>query len=138
MSVNYDIDEICVATKNGETLKERYGFFYTKITELTNGLILKFECDEPAALKWKIQLGKEVAEIHHQSHTWCFCDFDKEMKRINESETPVYLGTIPINELELKTWQDNNLQSNEVIIEGALNTITKTARLLVEGLNFSK
>ena len=108
--MKYQIEEICKIYHNNElTLKEQYEIFYEKVKNIINFLSSKNEL-----IEWNIELGTKAAEIHHNSHTWCFCEFDNLIKRINESKEPFFLGDI----FGYKAYQNNNLQSNEVIIKG--------------------
>lgn len=126
MNDRYDVTVTCVAATIGETGKERYEFLCMKAAEMTNVLLAKFK--KLAPLEWKIYLGPKVAEIHHNSHTWCFCDYDAVIKRINESEEPTYLGMMG----KFKAWQNNKLQPNEVVLEGSFNGETHRAKLVIE------
>lgn len=109
-----------------EIPRERYEFLCTKVREIINVLTSKFEIKTS---EWKLYLGSEVAQIHHDSHTWCFCDYDAMIKEINESKKPVYLGDIS----GWKVSQNNDLQPNEVVISCIDSTgITRRAKLLIE------
>ena len=67
--MEHDVDMTCIASTVGETLRERYEFFYVKLTELTNVLLAKHEhYKELPPLEWKLRLGRKVAEIHHNGH----------------------------------------------------------------------
>jgi hypothetical protein len=127
-----DLEISSFSIPSGGMLKERYDFFIRKITEVTDALVARFEdAKELVPLEWTLRLGRKVAEIHHNSRTWCFCDCNALIKQINESEEPVYLGMMGHR---WKAWQNNDLQPNEVIVEGTapLNGDTRRARLFVD------
>jgi len=137
--VQYDLEATCYYIPQiKQTLRARYDFLYMKLAELTNVLIAKFKHNkELVPLEWNVHLGCKVAEIHHHSHTWCFCDYNTAIKQINESQEPTYLGTMGQC---WKAWQNNSLQFNEVVIEGTapMNGTTRRAKLIIEGLDIEE
>lgn len=130
--MNYDAQNVCFI--NNSSLKEQYESFYAKLVELTNTLESQFKKNkELPPIEWTVRLGREVAEIHHNGHTWCFCDFDALINKIRKSKEPTYLGRIGHG--RWKVWQDNALQPKEAIIEGTslLGGVVRVAKLVVVG-----
>jgi len=126
----YDVDIKAVMT--GKTGKELYEFLYAGLEELNNLLCLEFAKNgQFRPIEWKVELGSKIAEIHHNSHTWCFTDVKAALKQINESKTPTYLGAMGHT---YKAWQNNSLRQNEVVVEGIspVTHVTRKARLTVE------
>jgi hypothetical protein len=135
MVKEFDLDVVSSFVGSEATMKEQCEFFYLRLRELTDALFEQFRTEEESvrSMDWNLYLGKQAAQIHHNSHTWCLCDPVALLKQINESKKPSYLGTWCSH---WKTWQDNSLQPNIAIIEGkSLGGTVHRARMTIIGLN---
>jgi len=92
--------------------KDKFESFYKSLLEFQNTLTSRFEPTYLPFLDWDIHFGQKAAEIHHNSHTWYFCNYDEIIKELNSCEKPAYLGKMG----RWRAFQNNNLLPNEILI----------------------